>query len=87
MAQQGVNKEQNLNKTTPNRSYQESSMVIENRSLHQQSITTGNSLLMGKIIGANKDVSEETLFIGTEIPKYGVVTNHELELEKVMINF
>ena len=41
---------------------------------------------MAKIIGSNKDVTEETLFLGTEIPKYGVVTNHEMELEKA-INF
>jgi cAMP-specific phosphodiesterase 4 len=41
---------------------------------------------MGQIIGANKDVTEETLFLGTEIPKYGVVTSHEMELEKVIGN-
>ena len=38
---------------------------------------------MGKIVGSNKDVTEETLFVGSEIPKYGVLTNHEMELEKV----
>ena len=44
----------------------------------------GKSLLMGQIIGANKDVTEETLFLGAEIPKYGVVTSHEMELERVI---
>ena len=39
---------------------------------------------MGQIIGANKDVTEETLFLGAEIPKYGVVTSHEMELERVI---
>ena len=42
---------------------------------------------MRKIIGANKDVNEETLFLGAEIPKYGVITEHEAELEKVRIFF
>ena len=40
---------------------------------------------MGTIIGSNKDVNEETLFLGAEIPKYGVVTNHEMELERVIL--
>ena len=39
---------------------------------------------MGQIIGANKDVTEETLFLGAEIPKYGVVPTQEMELERVM---
>ena len=69
-------------KKVGNRTNQESSQVINNRSTSQQS---GKSLLMGQIIGANKDVTEETLFIGAEIPKYGVVTSHETELEKVRI--
>ena len=69
-------------KKVGNRTNQESSQVINNRSTSQQS---GKSLLMGQIIGANKDVTEETLFLGTEIPKYGVVTSHEIELEKVII--
>ena len=69
-------------KKVGNRTNQESSQVINNRSTSQQS---GKSLLMGQIIGANKDVTEETLFLGTEIPKYGVVTSHEMELEKVRI--
>ena len=80
---QGVNKDQTLVKKVPNRSYQEPSTVINNRSASQNSQTSGNSLLMGKIIGSNKDVTEETLFLGAEIPKYGVLTNHEMELEKV----
>ena len=75
---QGLNKDSM--KKVGNRTNQESSQVINNRSTSQQS---GKSLLMGQIIGANKDVTEETLFLGTEIPKYGVVTSHEMELEKV----
>ena len=82
---QGVNKDQTLAKKLPNRSYQESSTVINNRSASQNSQTSGNSLLMAKIIGSNKDVTEETLFLGAEIPKYGVLTNHEMELEKAII--
>ena len=78
--QQGLNKDSM--KKVGNRTNQESSQVINNRSTSQQS---GKSLLMGQIIGANKDVTEETLFLGTEIPKYGVVTSHEMELEKVRI--
>ena len=78
--QQGWNKDSM--KKVGNRTNQESSQVINNRSTSQQS---GKSLLMGQIIGANKDVTEETLFLGTEIPKYGVVTSHEMELEKVRI--
>lgn len=69
--------------TSTNRSYQENSQtVISTRSTTNQQ-TSGNSLLMGKIVGSNKDVTEETLFVGSEIPKYGVLTNHEMELEKV----
>ena len=78
--QQGLSKDSM--KKVGNRTNQESSQVINNRSTSQQS---GKSLLMGQIIGANKDVTEETLFLGTEIPKYGVVTTHEMELEKVII--
>ena len=78
--QQGLSKDSM--KKVGNRTNQESSQVINNRSTSQQS---GKSLLMGQIIGANKDVTEETLFLGTEIPKYGVVTSHEMELEKVRI--
>ena len=77
--QQGLNKDSM--KKVGNRTTQESSQVINGRSTSQQS--QGKSLLMGQIIGANKDVTEETLFLGTEIPKYGVVTSHEMELEKV----
>ena len=70
--------------TSTNRSYQENSQtVISTRSTTNQQ-TSGNSLLMGKIVGSNKDVTEETLFVGSEIPKYGVLTNHEMELEKVL---
>ena len=69
--------------TSTNRSYQENSQtLISTRSTTNQQ-TSGNSLLMGKIVGSNKDVTEETLFVGSEIPKYGVLTNHEMELEKV----
>ena len=77
--QQGLNKDSM--KKVGNRTTQESSQVINGRSTSQQS--QGKSPLMGQIIGANKDVTEETLFLGTEIPKYGVVTSHEMELEKV----
>ena len=77
--QQGLNKDSM--KKVGNRTTQESSQVINGRSTSQQS--QGKSLLMGQIIGANKDVTEETLFLGTEIPKYGVVTSHEMELERV----
>ena len=74
----GTNKEQAMAKkiaTSNNRSYQETSTGVN----------TGSSLLMGKIVGSNKDVTEETLFVGSEIPKYGVLTNHEMELERVNI--
>ena len=84
---QGVNKDQTLAKKVPNRLYQESSTVCNNRSVTQNSQTPGNSFLMAKIIGSNKDVTEETLFLGAEIPKYGVLTNHEMELEKVITIF
>ena len=77
--QQGLNKDSM--KKVGNRANQESTQVINNRSTSQQS---GKSLLMGQIIGANKDVTEETLFLGAEIPKYGVVTSHEMELERVI---
>ena len=77
--QQGLNKDSM--KKVGNRTNQESAQVINNRSSTSQQ--SGKSLLMGQIIGANKDVTEETLFLGTEIPKYGVVTSHEMELEKV----
>ena len=85
-SQFGTNKDQALAKkmaATSNRSYQDSSMVINTRSTATSQQTTGSSLLMGKIVGSNKDVTEETLFVGSEIPKYGVLTNHEMELEKV----
>lgn len=72
-------------KKVTNRSYPESSTVISNRSSGQPSQTTGSAVLMGTIIGSNKDITEETLFLGAEIPKYGVVTEHEMELEKVRI--
>ena len=77
--QQGLSKDSM--KKVGNRTNQDSSQVINNRSSTSQQ--SGKSLLMGQIIGANKDVTEETLFIGAEIPKYGVVTSHEMELEKV----
>ena len=77
--QQGLGKDSI--KKVGNRTNQDSSQVINNRSSTSQQ--SGKSLLMGQIIGANKDVTEETLFLGTEIPKYGVVTSHEMELEKV----
>ena len=85
-SQFGTNKDQALAKkmaATSNRSYQDSSMVINTRSTATSQPPTGSSLLMGKIVGSNKDVTEETLFVGSEIPKYGVLTNHEMELEKV----
>ena len=85
-SQLGTTKDQALVKkiaTTSNRSYQEASTVINTRSTTTSHQTTGSSLLMGKIVGSNKDVTEETLFVGSEIPKYGVLTNHEMELEKV----
>ena len=82
---QGMTKDQTSLKKVSNRSYTESSTVINNGSSLQHSQTTGTSVLMGKIIGANKDVTEETLFLGAEIPKYGVVTEHDMELEKVRI--
>ena len=82
----GINKDQALAKNmaaTSIRSYQDSSMVINTRSTATSQQPTGRSLLMGEIVGSNKDVTEETLFVGSEIPKYGVLTNHEMELEKV----
>ena len=82
----GTSKDQVMAKkivTTNSRSYQESSTLINTRSGTTNQQTTGSSLLMGKIVGSNKDVTEETLFVGSEIPKYGVLTNHEMELEKV----
>ena len=79
--QQGLSKDSM--KKIGNRTNQESSQVINSRSSASQQ-SQGKSLLMGQIIGANKDVTEETLFLGAEIPKYGVVTSHEMELERVM---
>ena len=80
---QGLNKDASSMKKVGNRTNQESSQVINNRSSASQQ-SQGKSLLMGQIIGANKDVTEETLFLGAEIPKYGVVTSHEMELERVI---
>ena len=79
----GTGKEQLLKKTA-NRPYTESSTnVVEGSSLQQQQ-PTGYPVLMGKIFGANKELTEETIFPReAEIPQYGVLTEHEMELEKV----
>ena len=78
-----MGKEQ-LFKKTAIRPYGEAATNVADGSLVQQHQQHRTPILMGNIFGANKDITEETIFPReADIPQYGVMTDHEMELGKV----